>query len=87
MVRQRKSALRTPNNNETSSSSGSSESSFGSRTFKLLSVWKTAVGFACFLIAVYVSTLGYLETRVNTPFDDEKVSKINILLHVCLHIF
>ncbi|CAB3231882.1 unnamed protein product [Arctia plantaginis] len=77
MVRQRKSALRQSNNNETSSSSGSSESSIGNRTFKFLSVWKTAVGFACFLIAVYVSTLGYLETRVNTPFDDDKVVQQN----------
>ncbi|XP_075989113.1 mannosyl-oligosaccharide glucosidase [Anticarsia gemmatalis] len=73
MVRHRKPAVRIANNNETSSSSGGSESSFGSRTFKFLSVWKTGVGFACFLIAVYVSTLGYLETRVNTPFDDDKV--------------
>ncbi|KAM3955537.1 LOW QUALITY PROTEIN: mannosyl-oligosaccharide glucosidase [Aphomia sociella] len=61
------------NNNETSSSSGSSDSSLSSKTFKVLSVWKTGVGFICLMIAVYVGTLGYLETRVNTPFDDEKV--------------
>lgn len=77
MVRHRKPTVRIANINETSSSSGSSESSIGSRTFKLLSVWKTAVGFVCFLIAVYVSTLGYLETRVNTPFDDDKVVQQN----------
>lgn len=73
MVRQRKTVTHKSINNETSSSSGSSESSFGSKTFKFLSVWKTGVGFVCFLIAVYISTLGYLETRVNTPFDDDKV--------------
>ncbi|KAL0803320.1 hypothetical protein ABMA28_017199 [Loxostege sticticalis] len=56
-----------------SSSSVNSESSVASKTFKVLSVWKTLVGFICFLIAVYVGTLGYLETRVNTPFDDVKV--------------
>ncbi|XP_052754683.1 mannosyl-oligosaccharide glucosidase [Galleria mellonella] len=61
------------NNNDTSSSSGSSESSITKKTFKILSLWKTIVGFTCFMIAVYVGTLGYLETRVNTPFDDEKV--------------
>ncbi|XP_026725549.1 mannosyl-oligosaccharide glucosidase [Trichoplusia ni] len=75
MVRQRKTVTHKSINNETSSSSGSSESSFGSKTFKFLSVWKTGVGFVCFLIAVYISTLGYLETRVNTPFDDDKVVK------------
>lgn len=72
-VRHRKVVTHKSVNNETSSSSGSSESSIGSRTFKLLSVWKTGVGFVCFLFAVYISTLGYLETRVNTPFDDDKV--------------
>ncbi|KAG6455861.1 hypothetical protein O3G_MSEX009421 [Manduca sexta] len=60
-------------NNETSSSSGSSDSSVGNKSFKLLSLWKTMLGFVCLGIAVYVGTLGYLETRVNTPFDDEKV--------------
>ncbi|CAG9789851.1 unnamed protein product [Diatraea saccharalis] len=76
MVRHRKVGhvqLKHGNNNETSSSSNNSESSFASRTFKVLSIWKTLVGFVCFLIAVYVGTLGYLETRVNTPFDNEKV--------------
>ncbi|XP_060809205.1 mannosyl-oligosaccharide glucosidase isoform X3 [Amyelois transitella] len=61
------------NSNETSSSSGSSENSTVGKAFKILSIWKTMVGFFCFMIAVYVGTLGYLETRVNTPLDDEKV--------------
>lgn len=64
-------------NNETSSSSGSSEKSVGSRTFKLLSFWKSVIGFVCLVIAIYVGALGYLETRVNTPFNDEKVTYVN----------
>ncbi|XP_049883221.1 mannosyl-oligosaccharide glucosidase [Pectinophora gossypiella] len=61
------------NNNETSSSSASSEASDKKKSFKFFSGWKTAVGVICLLVAIYVGTLGYLETRVNTPFDDEKV--------------
>ncbi|CAH1641997.1 unnamed protein product [Spodoptera littoralis] len=74
MVRHRK-VVSLKTDKDASSSSGCSESSIGSRTFKFLSVWKTGVGCVCFLIAVYISTLGYLETRVNTPFDDDKVVK------------
>ncbi|KAJ8705748.1 hypothetical protein PYW08_012794 [Mythimna loreyi] len=75
MVRHRKVVSLKTDKIDTSSSSGSSESSIGNKTFKFLSVWKTGVGVVCFLIAVYISTLGYLETRVNTPFDDDKVVK------------
>lgn len=59
---------------ETSSSSGSDISTGHKSSFRYLSGWKTALGVLCFSIAVYISILGYLETRVNTPFDDEKVS-------------
>lgn len=37
--------------------------------------WKHIIGFTCFAIAACVGYLGYLETRVNTPFDDKKVGK------------
>ncbi|KAI8426913.1 hypothetical protein MSG28_014583 [Choristoneura fumiferana] len=57
----------------TSSSSASSDEVIGNRTLKVLSGWKTVIGFVCLTVAVYVGTLGYLETRVNTPFDDEKI--------------
>ena len=87
MVRHRKVVSLKTDKIDTSSSSGSSESSFGSKTFKFLSVWKTGVGFVCFLIAVYISTLGYLETRVNTPFDDDKVNKMILYLSVVLSLF
>lgn len=83
MVRHRKVVSLKTDKIDTSSSSGSSETStIGSRTFKFLSVWKTSVGFVCFLIAVYISTLGYLETRVNTPFDDDKVKKVLLFLNI-----
>lgn len=39
----------------------------------ILSYWKHVIGFACFAIAATVGYMGYLETRVNTPFDDKKV--------------
>lgn len=77
MVRPRKTVTyqhKIGNNNESSSSSASSEVSTSMKTFKLVSKWKTMLGFIFLGIAVYVGILGYLETRVNTPFDDEKVS-------------
>lgn len=86
MVKHRKpiSQSKHGNNNESSSSSGASESSMASRTFHLLSIWKTGVGVVCFIIAVYVGTLGYLETRVNTPLDEEKVY---CLIQFCIFVF
>lgn len=82
MVRHRKTVKIVQHNGniETSSSSGSDVSSGARKSFQILSGWKTAVGVLCFSIAAYVSILGYLETRVNTPFDDEKVSKKLCLL-------
>ncbi|CAG9574147.1 unnamed protein product [Danaus chrysippus] len=73
MVKHRKTVQYKHANNESSSSSGASDSSIAGRAFHLLSVWKTGAGFICLVIAVYVGTLGYLETRVNTPLDEEKV--------------
>lgn len=82
MVRHRKNVkcVQIITNNETaSSSSASSEASTKSnKAFHILSRWKTGVGVICLLVAVYVSMLGYLETRVNTPFDDEKVRKNSV---------
>lgn len=61
-------------------SGGSSGAVAGAgRAFKMLSIWKTGVGCFCLVVAVYVGILGYLETRVNTPFDDEKVSRLTEL--------
>ncbi|CAH2062453.1 unnamed protein product, partial [Iphiclides podalirius] len=76
MVRQRKvanSQHKHGNNNEASGSSGGGEGAGTSRSYKASSVSKTGVGLICLFVAVYIGILGYLETRVNTPFDDEKV--------------
>lgn len=35
---------------------------------------KVVVGLIVLLVAAYFGYRGYLETRVNTPFDNEKVS-------------
>ncbi|XP_055695193.1 mannosyl-oligosaccharide glucosidase [Lutzomyia longipalpis] len=39
----------------------------------LLSRWRIIFGCCCLGIACYFGYLGYLETRVNTPFDDHKI--------------
>lgn len=38
---------------------------------------KIVASLICISIAAYVGYKGYLETRVNTPYDDNKVSFIN----------
>lgn len=89
MVRQRKTVKicqNSANNIETSSSSGSEGSSGARKRFHILSRWKTGVGIVCFCIAVLIGVIGYLETRVNTPFYGEKVSK-RTLLGVLLFIY
>ncbi|KAH8395183.1 hypothetical protein KR222_000519 [Zaprionus bogoriensis] len=39
----------------------------------ILDKWKTLIGCICLVIASYFGYLGYLETRVNTPFDNQKM--------------
>ncbi|XP_055914776.1 uncharacterized protein LOC129948002 [Eupeodes corollae] len=39
----------------------------------ILSKWKTIIGCVCLAIASYFGYLGYLETRVNTPYDSDKM--------------
>lgn len=39
----------------------------------LLDNWKTLLGFICLAVASYFGYQGYLETRVNTPFDNERL--------------
>ncbi|XP_068154735.1 uncharacterized protein GCS1 [Drosophila tropicalis] len=39
----------------------------------MLDKWKTLIGCICLAIATYCGYLGYLETRVNTPFDNQKM--------------
>lgn len=48
-------------------------SSFSMWPKLMLDKWKTLIGFVCLGVASYFGYLGYLETRVNTPFDNEKM--------------
>lgn len=79
MARQRRSqAVNSEGKEKSTNSSSSNGSNFGAKTKpktngSLLSYWKHVIGFACFVVAATVGYMGYLETRVNTPFDDKKV--------------
>jgi hypothetical protein len=48
--------------------------------------WKQGMAFICLLIAGVIAYMGYLETRVNTPFDEQKVCTIckNLIEWCCL---
>lgn len=78
MARQRR-----PANGKGTNSSSSNGSHIASNKPKsktgFATYWKHLIGFTCFAIAACVGYMGYLETRVNTPFDDKKVC-INLLL-------
>lgn len=75
MVKHRKvSVLSKHGNNTETSGSSTSDNQTRTRSYQFLTVWKTTIGVICLVVAVYIGTLGYLETRVNTPFDGEKVS-------------
>lgn len=39
--------------------------------------WHWIVGIVCLLFIAYFGYIGYLETRVNTPFDAKKVSSLS----------
>ncbi|XP_045530624.1 mannosyl-oligosaccharide glucosidase [Pieris brassicae] len=76
MVKHRKpSSLSKHSSNIETSGSSTSESQPRTRSYNYVSVWKTTLGVICLSVAVYIGTLGYLETRVNTPFDGEKAVK------------
>ncbi|XP_018320020.1 mannosyl-oligosaccharide glucosidase isoform X2 [Agrilus planipennis] len=78
MARQRRGQINGPSVNKSdkspnSSSSSSSVSPKESNKVNILAFWKHLIGFICLSIAVGVGYRGYLETRVNTPFDDRKM--------------
>uniref|UniRef100_A0A0K8TMY1 Mannosyl-oligosaccharide glucosidase n=1 Tax=Tabanus bromius TaxID=304241 RepID=A0A0K8TMY1_TABBR len=66
------------NKNGTSSSSASSATTttkarkIGNR-FIAMTQWRVIFGCSALLIASYFGYIGYLETRVNTPFDNQKM--------------
>lgn len=66
---------RKPNGKENAGGSSSSNDSSGKEKtkFNILNYWKAFVGCVCLAIAIGVGYEGYLETRVNTPFDDQKM--------------
>ncbi|KAM8718824.1 hypothetical protein ACLKA7_001521 [Drosophila subpalustris] len=55
------------------STSKSRTFSFNLSSKLILDKWKTLIGCVCLAIASYFGYLGYLETRVNTPYDNQKM--------------
>jgi hypothetical protein len=53
---------------------------------RFLLYWKQGMAFICLLIAGVIAYMGYLETRVNTPFDAQKVCTVrrNFIKWFCI---
>ncbi|XP_017783438.1 PREDICTED: mannosyl-oligosaccharide glucosidase [Nicrophorus vespilloides] len=74
MVRQRRvEASKADKGTNSSSSNGSTSVKPVKDKKTILSYWKQYIGFLCFIFAAAVGYMGYLETRVNTPYDDKKI--------------
>lgn len=75
MARQRRSQIEDKNDMGTNSSSsnGSNPAKQVKTKTGILSYWKIIIGCTCLVVAISVGYMGYLETRVNTPYDDRKV--------------
>lgn len=78
MVRQRRIPGQSPakidkSTNSSSSNGSDSSNSKSVKSSSLLTYWKQLIGCIVLGIAVVLGYMGYLETRVNTPFDDKKV--------------
>lgn len=43
---------------------------------------KTLIPFSCLLVAICIGYKGYLETRINTPFDKTKVCKKVLYINI-----
>lgn len=76
MARQRRSQIenKIDKGTNSSSSNGSNAGKQVKSKNGLLSYWKIMIGCTCLAVAIGVGYMGYLETRVNTPYDDRKVS-------------
>nr|CAH7721176.1 unnamed protein product [Callosobruchus chinensis] len=61
------------NSANSSSSNGSSINGKSSKPFNILGYWKQLVLCIVLGIAISCGYMGYLETRINTPFDGKKV--------------
>lgn len=87
MARQRRSGNGKGTNNSSSSNGSHIVSNKAKTKTNFIAYWKHIIGFTCFAIAACVGYLGYLETRVNTPFDDKKVSTNYFLKKIYKYIF
>lgn len=79
----KKAPQRQPNNGTSSSSAGSQtpvKPATGGNRLLVMTQWRMAFGSACLAIAVYFGYLGYLETRVNTPFEGDKASVLFLVV-------
>lgn len=76
MVRQRRVQIesKADKSRNSSSSNGSNSTKYVQSTKWWIPYWKHIIGFTCLCIAIVIGYIGYLETRVNTPYDDKKVS-------------
>lgn len=85
MARQRRNVNLDSNKVDKGTNSSSSNGSITTKQTKpqkgIMSYWKHGFGFLCLSIAISVGYLGYLETRVNTPYDNRKVS-MSLLIQV-----
>ncbi|KAH8387856.1 hypothetical protein KR093_009903 [Drosophila rubida] len=74
--KQRSSSGSSDNRNGSSGGGGGGGGGFGSNLSSklMLDKWKTLIGCVCLAIASYFGYLGYLETRVNTPYDNQKMA-------------
>ncbi|KAI4459446.1 mannosyl-oligosaccharide glucosidase [Holotrichia oblita] len=75
MARQRRTQVdnKVDKGTNSSSSNGSNSAKQIKNKSGLLSYWKIIIGCTCLTVAISVGYMGYLETRVNTPYDDRKV--------------
>lgn len=52
----------------------------GLNRYFVMTKWHILLGCICLAVATYCGYVGYLETRVNTPFDDHKVQYTQIII-------
>lgn len=81
MVRQRRFQINSESNRvdkgaNSSSSNGSNSANIKSiKNTNIFTYWKQIIVCIVLAIAICFGYMGYLETRVNTPLDDKKVSR------------
>lgn len=89
MARQRKGQTQTNSNklreksdksaNSSSSNGSSSLDSQSSNKNNVFNYWKQFIACVALSVAIIFGYMGYLETRINTPFDDKKVRRLKNL--------